>query len=1659
MGIDGKVNMSHRYKSSCCCGEEETVGICFTGFGAVPKTPFSPDNSCTDTESFFNRFDNWEMCSHDNDEEILLQVNRKAWRSLTATGAIGSDPCVDCGSCPPQNTGYGGRGEIPFYTWYASHESTKIIDEPGATINQCYDGGYAPDDGQVYVWYHTSQYANGTGRIDGFGSGRSIVGGENPSTLPLYPNPRDSAGIFPYFYPPGSESPCCCESFAGNSSTCDDTWCRRSFFSRCYHQISIIDNQPTMLTLPFRRVFSTPIPLTYSQMKLIGDSRSSSRWRTSSYGWLKSTDEKDTSCEDRLLKRCYHGGDSFWLQDIVQQSRFGETDKFYPHWEASIANGVLSVSQRYSFGECTSDPLDSEPPYYGWPLGKTVLAVFHKEKWWQRYWSSIDENDVCPDIDGETDTTCGTCPGWTEENGCPNDGWSPSDQDIYPGHFAACRTPKYVGQACAGVPIFTHEVMLNVRLLNTKDIPDIPESLTNTVGTNDLNNCAEWIIAACTLDWPIPKRLTDIMEEEGILPAPNPNLTEEFPEDDVAYRIFKKTLKHYDPTGGNLPEGGRCCVNIDLFDHGTLENPGPVPIKGDCGISGDLRDIDESDAGGEGEAIGLTCGCDDLVSNPINGIDCEEWVRAKWNESACGTRPERPTQGGMSDEKYQEALELWRTSGPPIGVGDPFCYHCFEGFFGDGVQQGIRQVGDGSCACLDCETAWIFGITEDAWGNDCISDIYQHGGTYCFRETVCIPDTTEYDCRIGFIGQWTQEIAFPSGVCGGCTLDPIPNCDQLRDEIGSCCVYEAAAVGSPPIHCLEMSKENCENLIILGDHPGGNFGIVNPDFIPDPDPVATLQCRKTSNDISQGENSPGVLDVPCDGIFSLRDKCLAPGGQGCDENRTTFSALRNCEPLEPENEGSGEDTGDGEANSGALNDCTFACNLHPIRFEEDGTPVYNPDNCFDEFDQNQPEGGILGSPCQVGYVDEDWYFYGRPGGWSWICSRDLNTGNQDRFPQLPRNGRGCGCVSDATCNPDEDGHIHTCGQPGETSHCNISPSGGPGCFSAAPFPQKTWSQPIRQCCCKCATASAFVGPDGGDVACGPASPCVSLDPCVLVNCIGGLCSVQCNENNPDCNCTGQCGEGGLCDCGGFPRNDCSLSGTFDEGCAGEGEGGECAVCGPPLRAICGSGCDDLGDDSGGAGCQPSDGGIGSIGVESQNFCSHMAISETCDGAWFKQINTSFKYDADDEIGLGYDCTYENNAFMVRVKCPDKDESIWDGPGCKRYCKEYDISWFIDDTEYPEGEEPEWGLYIPSINGVTIDIGQGVSLGGTPDAGGGPSIYPEFYSDCVHSVYQRDSSNAHHDLANCIGFQIRSSDDEDEPPEILEPFHRCASSPGHECKHGLTGGCGEICCGESNCESGECELKFGRDMESLVTVNRDIFGNIIPGDVDLIWVDMVLTTGNPVGEFNEILIPCRVILNDKKNPHVDIDPHLDYGWFHAPINRHRPNPSGAFDPTCPPGSQGCPTPDCCKCCSTDLSLQTGPGILCERAHGEDGNSSIRNSACSFIRKPSFGEGEPDPACGNICDEGHWCCPAVGHCIPFGVECEGCSDECPVGQNCCIRVNEQGETGPSCAIGDCEDFSTDSVPPGNFNITIPDNSCVFPRCVFPLNEPITVVAEEE
>ena len=438
----------------------------------------------------------------------------------------------------------------------------------------------------------------------------------------------------------------------------------------------------------------------------------------------------------------------------------------------------------------------------------------------------------------------------------------------------------------------------------------------------------------------------------------------------------------------------------------------------------------------------------------------------------------------------------------------------------------------------------------------------------------------------------------------------------------------------------------------------------------------------------------------------------------------------------------------------------------------------------------------------------------------------------------------------------------------------------------------------------------------------------------------------------------------------------------------------------------------------------------------------MAVSDTCDGAWFKQINTSFKITGD---RIGYDCTYENNAFFLRVRCPEKDPD-YTGPGCRSYCQEYDISW--EQYSDPDGNR----VWLPLINGTPYDPSGDII---PTDPAGGVSINFELYQGCIHKIYQRDSSNAIEEFSRCITIR----DAEGNPIDLDSIGYGCPDNL--DCTTGINRGCG--------CEDDNCDLVFGRDMvievspsvppeglenkQQKVFITFDGLGEIEPGPDDENEYEVprdIVTKG----------IPAIVTWNSLKNPNTTLDGLRDYQWYHLPINENKPNPSGAFGRS--------ENPDCCRCCGSELTTQEGGGLICTRADDRVSGAPDTNSpTCTFTIKPSEGEGLADPACGRVCPEGFFCCPLTGQCLPIiglpsstddppeRIYCKGCPIPCEEGESCCISQVPGSNPpiyAPQCVEGECD---VDFEPHGEYAINIGD-ACP-PNCEFSINTPIVVIGE--
>ena len=159
-------------------------------------------------------------------------------------------------------------------------------------------------------------------------------------------------------------------------------------------------------------------------------------------------------------------GDAYWfLQDVANH----DTAHRYRHW--IVVSGAVTETSTQN-------------------LEQTMLCVVHKEKWWERGYNSLNQDDNP----------------------------SASDSDDAESN---CRTPKYWVFACSGVPLYSWEIK-QLSSLTTQQQDDV-------------------IIAIHNGD-PIPENLADILEQDGILVAKD--------HERVDGKIIEKTLRYLNNDAG-----------------------------------------------------------------------------------------------------------------------------------------------------------------------------------------------------------------------------------------------------------------------------------------------------------------------------------------------------------------------------------------------------------------------------------------------------------------------------------------------------------------------------------------------------------------------------------------------------------------------------------------------------------------------------------------------------------------------------------------------------------------------------------------------------------------------------------------------------------------------------------------------------------------------------------------------------------------------------------------------------------------------------------------------------------------------------------------------------------------------------------------------------
>ena len=549
--------MSHRYRSSCCCGEEK-ASPCFFGWGAPPKTIYDPaiipgldsawdgiPNGYADItgKTLANIHDNWEFCSDSTEDELVFVIERphsEVTFSCTPeqdADSSGVCPCID-GPLITSNTSVGTFPPGPVIGTEVSEIHAPIIARYRHTwtkdqINELPYGTFKktgrglPDRASELY-----QYSFSSARIGGPGGGfRScrlypLEGGFHGETSKHFAN-GDALGWPSLKYPYdgamtdgwyGSGNPCYCQK-VGQFGCYDNLCGYHNFFTYCQGGSS-----------PSNFTHLSPnygLPCTRAQANIIGLSGDADMWRTSNFGWVrpfdyyKAIDLEEPDTPTRSSLREYElGGQYFWLQGIaVDTQKTEEQEDCYYDFGVDVNLEITYIPRNGPFNGNAR-------------LHQTLLGVIHREKWNQLYYNSllVEHNKVndsnagpacdtylkgvnseaysdlfSPQVDwfGYPPTNDCISEEAEGENGYPlrQDG-----EDVFNN-----RVPKYWIQSCAGVPIFSWEIALNDKLKETRleEVMDADtigtlaaafESMTDLYGSipgglNDINNLKEISVA------------------------------------------------------------------------------------------------------------------------------------------------------------------------------------------------------------------------------------------------------------------------------------------------------------------------------------------------------------------------------------------------------------------------------------------------------------------------------------------------------------------------------------------------------------------------------------------------------------------------------------------------------------------------------------------------------------------------------------------------------------------------------------------------------------------------------------------------------------------------------------------------------------------------------------------------------------------------------------------------------------------------------------------------------------------------------------------------------------------------------------------------------------------------------------------------------------
>lgn len=582
--------MSHRHRSQCCCGDPIVPQDCFLGYGTVPPPTtdgFSPVNdTCSywptpyDSAKDKSRYHHWSFCGSSLNEELILSLERDVRVDRSTYGAYGypidasppadtADLCVqffqglgiNCSSCA-QCCGYAGAivgnpeyntNAYPNEPFYVRYRRLKT------TIGGGIDWNNTPQDvsNRTYIWKTISALPNedsGDWRPDLNGGHPLWPLFVNPWVLAFSPNPTPDDPARPH----GTAVGCNCQQW-DNSFGCVDTACS-TVPNGNYNNINVCN---------FDYRGRSGKPLSPAQVQLIGNG-----WDTNHYGYVSSQGHAQGhicnppgDCDDdepsSYVAQIYEQGSKyFWLQGIADYSR----ERYFKNYRYYIGSGV-SVTYKSQYCEV--------PPAGLWWLPETLLGVFHRETWWEKYWNGYTRSAY------ET----------LNPDSIPPDSYFQHETDSVVSEY----TPEYIGMECSGIPVFTWEIY-DLYIGETGYSPIIPDSVIQNYAISQSSisqinsylasrddtyrlptgNSIEEIrdahlnaVFVCVFyGLQLPTEVTDLLEEYGILPVP----TDYGSEQD--YKIFKKTIRYYEPdfTDPDAPLGA-CCID-----------PGPRIYAGDCGV-------------------------------------------------------------------------------------------------------------------------------------------------------------------------------------------------------------------------------------------------------------------------------------------------------------------------------------------------------------------------------------------------------------------------------------------------------------------------------------------------------------------------------------------------------------------------------------------------------------------------------------------------------------------------------------------------------------------------------------------------------------------------------------------------------------------------------------------------------------------------------------------------------------------------------------------------------------------------------------------------------------------------------------------------------------------------------------------------------------------